>query len=115
MKRKRTPNKPYRGYMIFPLIGAKTQGEFNDSCQFFGSFANPFARARIFSKKRKYRIQIWTRVKTGFEVSELTLPVDGVDKEQLSKIMYEYAIEEVKDIQKTDEADINNSFFKIII
>ncbi|WP_246826803.1 MULTISPECIES: hypothetical protein [unclassified Eikenella] len=45
--RKKKPSKPYRGYCTFPLVGADTYREFQETAEMFGDFADP-------AKRKKY-------------------------------------------------------------
>lgn len=116
-KRKKGKTKTYSGYMRFPLYGAETYDEFKKSCEFFGDFVDPIKRYKIFSKARKYRVHIWLRIKgkPEYEISELSLPSTGVDKEQLAYILRKYAVQGIKELMECEEVDFEQSYFKVII
>ena len=116
-KRKKGKTKAYSGYMRFPLCGAETYDEFKSSCEFFGDFADPVQRHQVFNKKRKYRMEIWLRIKDKpeYEISELSLPSTGVDKEQLAEILRKYAVQGIKELMECEEVDFEQSYFKVII
>ena len=44
--RKKKPSKPYRGYCTFPLVGADTYREFQETAEMFGDFADPVKSAK---------------------------------------------------------------------
>lgn len=113
--RKKPNSKPYSGYMKFPLYGAETYGEFRQTCEYFGDFLDPRKRHQIFKKPRKYRMEIWLKVNDGYEVSEMGLPTDGVDKHQLAQILHKFAVEDVKELAERETVYLDQSYFKIII
>lgn len=116
-KRKKGKTKAYSGYMRFPLYGAKTYDEFKESCEFFGDFSDPVKRHKIFNRKRKYRMEIWLRIKgkSEYEISELSLPSTGVDKKQLAELLHKYAVQDVKELMECEEVDLEHSYFKVIV
>lgn len=116
-KRIKGKSKAYSGYMKFPLCGAETHDEFKSSCEFFGDFANPVKRQQIFKRVRKYRMEIWLRIKdkSEYEVFEMALPTTGVDKEQLAKVLHWYAVQYIKELTDCEEVDLEQSYFKVIL
>jgi len=116
-KRKKGKSKAYSGYMKFPLCGAQTHNEFKSSCEFFGDFADPTKRYQIFNRPRKYRMEIWLRIKDKpeYEVSEMALPVTAVDKKQLAEILHQYAVQDIKELMGREEVDLERSYFKVIL
>ena len=116
-RRKKVSTKAYSGYMKFPLCGAETQGEFKSSCEYMGDFAIPQKRFQIFKRPRKFRMEIWLRIKDKpeYEISEMTLPQTGVDKKQLAEILHQYAVQGVKELMEREEVDLDNSYFKVIL
>lgn len=116
MKRKKSKSKPYSGYMKFPIMGADNHAEFLRTCEFYGSFAIPRVRNQIFSKPRKYRMEIWIKLAGGeYEVSELSLPDTGVVPSKLAEILHDYAVRDIKDLAGSEEVDFGNSYFKVIV
>ena len=87
--RKKKPSKPYRGYCTFPLVGADTYREFQETAEMFGDFADPVKRKRIFDKPRKYRFEIWLKLhgKPEYEIREARITSEGVTRENLSRIV----------------------------
>ena len=116
-KRKKGKVKVYSGCMKFPLCGAETHNEFKSSCEFFGDFADPVKRQQIFKRARKYRMEIWLRIKDKpeYEVSEMSLPYTGADKTQLAEILHQYAVQDVKELMEREEVDLERSYFKVIL
>ena len=114
--RKRKPSKPYRGYCTFPLIGADTYREFHAIAEMFGDFADPVKRKRIFDKPRKYRFEIWLKLvgKPEYEIREAKI-TQGVTRENLSQILYEVAMQGLRELDGLEEVDGEQSIIKIII
>ena len=114
--RKRKPSKPYRGYCTFPLIGADTCDEFQEVAEMFGDFADPVKRKRIFDKPRKYRFEIWLKLvgKPEYEIREAKI-TQGVTRENLSQILYEVAMQGLRELDGLEEVDGEQSIIKIII
>ena len=114
--RKRKPSKPYRGYCTFPLIGADTYREFQGTAEMFGDFADPVKRKRIFDKPRKYRFEIWLKLhgKPEYEIREAKI-TQGVTRENLSQILYEVAMQGLRELDGLEEVDGEQSIIKIII
>ena len=117
MKRKRKPAKPYRGYCTFPLVGADTYREFHAIAEMFGDFADPVKRKRIFDKPRKYRFEIWLKIhdKPEYEIREARITSEGVTRENLSQILYEVAMQGLRELDGLEEVDGEQSIIKIII
>lgn len=117
MKRKKKPSKPYRGYCTFPLVGADTYREFHAIAEMFGDFADPVKRKRIFDKPRKYRFEIWLKLvgKPEYEIREAKITSEGVTRENLSQILYEVAMQGLRDLDGLEEVDGEQSIIKIII
>ena len=114
--RKRKPSKPYRGYCTFPLVGADTYREFQETAEMFGDFADPVKRKRIFDKPRKYRFEIWLKLvgKPEYEIREAKI-TQGVTRENLSQILYEVAMQGLRELDGLEEVDGEQSIIKIII
>ena len=114
--RKRKPSKPYRGYCTFPLIGADTYDEFHATSEMFGDFTDPVKRKRIFDKPRKYRFEIWLKLvgKPEYEIREAKI-TQGVTRENLSQILYEVAMQGLRELDGLEEVDGEQSIIKIII
>ena len=114
--RKKKPSKPYRGYCTFPLIGADTYREFQETAEMFGDFADPAKRKRIFDKPRKYRFEIWLKIhdKPEYEIREAKI-TQGVTRENLSQILYEVAMQGLRELDGLEEVDGEQSIIKIII
>ena len=117
MKRKRKPAKPYRGYCTFPLVGANTYREFHAIAEMFGDFADSVKRKRIFDKPRKYRFEIWLKLvdKPEYEIREAKITSEGVTRENLSQILYEVAMQGLRELDGLEEVDGEQSIIKIII
>ena len=115
--RKRKPSKPYRGYCTFPLIGADTYREFQETAEMFGDFADPVKRKRIFDKPRKYRFEIWLKLvgKPEYEIREARITSEGVTRENLSQILYEVAMQGLRELDGQEDVDGEQSIIKIII
>lgn len=115
--RKRKPSKPYRGYCTFPLIGADTYDEFHATSEMFGDFTDPVKRKRIFDKPRKYRFEIWLKLvgKPEYEIREARITSEGVTRENLSRILYEVAMQGLRELDGLEEVDGEQSIIKIII
>ena len=115
--RKRKPSKPYRGYCTFPLVGADTYREFQGTAEMFGDFADPAKRKKIFSKPRKYRFEIWLKLvdKPEYEIREAKITSEGVTRENLSQILYEVAMQGLRELDGLEEVDGEQSIIKIII
>ena len=115
--RKRKPSKPYRGYCTFPLVGADTRDEFQEAAEMFGDFADPAKRKRIFDKPRKYRFEIWLKLvgKPEYEIREARITSEGVTRENLSQILYEVAMQGLRELDGQEEVDGEQSIIKIII
>lgn len=115
--RKRKPSKPYRGYCTFPLIGADTYREFQGTAEMFGDFADPVKRKKIFDKPRKYRFEIWLKLvgKPEYEIREAKITSEGVTRENLSQILYEVAMQGLRELDGLEEVDGEQSVIKIII
>ena len=115
--RKRKPSKPYRGYCTFPLIGADTYREFQETAEMFGDFADPVKRKRIFDKPRKYRFEIWLKLvgKPEYEIREAKITGEGVTRENLGQILYEVAMQGLRELDGLEEVDGEQSIIKIII
>lgn len=115
--RKRKPSKPYRGYCTFPLIGADTYDEFHATSEMFGDFADPVKRKQIFDKPRKYRFEIWLKLvgKPEYEIREARITSEGVTRENLSQILYEVAMQGLRELDGLEEVDGEQSIIKIII
>lgn len=114
-RKKKPTRKNYSGFMEFPLLGMDKALGNNGGVKFYGDFADAEKRKRIFSKPRKFRMEIHIYLPDvgKHDITELTLPVSGVNKEKLAEILHEYA---VKDADYWGEyADLNNSYFKVII
>ena len=114
--RKRKPSKPYRGYCTFPLVGADTYREFHAIAEMFGDFADPAKRKKIFDKPRKYRFEIWLKLvgKPEYEIREAKI-TQGVTRENLSQILYEVAMQGLRELDGLEEVDGEQSIIKIII
>lgn len=112
-------NKPktYSGCIKFPVSGAENQVQFNASCEFLGDFADPVKRHQIFKRPRKFRMEIWIRLKDKpeYEVSQLFLPTTGVDRKQLAELLYHHAVQDIKELAEREEVDVKQSFFKVIL
>lgn len=115
--RKKKSGKAYSGFMTFPIYGADTQEAFKLACGFYGDFADPRKRAQIFKRPRKYRVEIHFRLPdlSGWDITELYLPKVGVDRHELSQIMFDYAVKDLKEIMATDNVDLEKSFFKVML
>ena len=115
--RKKKPSKPYRGYCTFPLVGADTYREFQATSEMFGDFAAPAKRKKIFSKPRKYRFEIWLKLhgKPEYEIREAQITSEGVTRENLSQILYEVAMQGLRELDGQEEVDGEQSVIKIII
>lgn len=105
--RKKKPSKPYRGYCTFPLVGADTYREFQEAAEMFGDFADPVKRKRIFDKPRKYRFEIWLKIhdKPEYEIREARITSEGVTRENLSQILYEVAMQGLRELDGLEEVD----------
>ena len=114
--RKKKPSKPYRGYCTFPLVGADTYPEFQETAEMFGDFTDPVKRKRIFDKPRKYRFEIWLKLvdKPEYEIREAKI-TQGVTRENLSQILYEVAMQGLRELDGLEEVDGEQSVIKIII
>ena len=114
--RKKKPSKPYRGYCTFPLVGADTYREFQETAEMFGDFADPVKRKCIFDKPRKYRFEIWLKLvgKPEYEIREAKI-TQGVTRENLSQILYEVAMQGLQDLDGLEEVDGEQSIIKIIL
>lgn len=115
--RKKKPSKPYRGYCTFPLIGSDTYEEFQQTSEMFGDFADPAKRKKIFSKPRKYRFEIWLKLvdKPEYEIREAKIVGDGVSQRNLSNMLYEVAMQGLRELDGSEEVDGEASLIKIII
>ena len=115
--RKRKPSKPYRGYCTFPLVGADTYEEFQATAEMFGDFADPIKRRKIFDKPRRYRFEIWLKLvdKPEYEIREAKITSEGVTRENLSQILYEVAMQGLRELDGLEEVDGGQSIIKIII
>ena len=114
--RKKKPSKPYRGYCTFPLVGADTYPEFHAIAEMFGDFTDPVKRKRIFDKPRKYRFEIWLKLvgKPEYEIREAKI-TQGVTRENLSQILYEVAMQGLRELDGQEEVNGEQSIIKIII
>lgn len=117
MKRKKKPTKPYRGYAIFPLIGADTYEEFQRTAEMFGDFANPIRRHKILSKPRKYRFEIGLKLvgKPEYEVREVFGMDKAVSQHNLAEMLYEVAAKGLQDLDGLEEVEGETSYIKLII
>lgn len=106
---KRKNSKAYSGKILFPILGAETHQEFNNSCQFFGDFCFREKRQKIFAKPRKYTIEIRLQYKDFVDVTELATV--RADMEQLCKILHEYATDTLK--SNGGIICYNESFFSV--
>ncbi|WP_314252880.1 hypothetical protein ACF3NW_08980 [Eikenella halliae] len=82
----------------------------------FGDFADPAKRKRIFDKPRKYRFEIWLKLvgKPEYEIREAKI-TQGVTRENLSQILYEVAMQGLRELDGLEEVDGEQSIIKIII
>jgi len=98
------------------LIGADTYDEFQETAEMFGDFADPVKRKRIFDKPRKYRFEIWLKLvdKPEYEIREAKI-TQGVTRENLSQILYEVAMQGLRELDGLEEVDGEQSIIKIII
>ena len=115
--RKRKPSKPYRGYCTRRWAGADTYREFHAIAEMFGDFADPVKRKRIFDKPRKHRFEIWLKIhdKPEYEIREAKITSEGVTRENLSQILYEVAMQGLRELDGLEEVDGEQSIIKIII
>jgi len=99
------------------LIGADTRDEFQEAAEMFGDFADPVKRKRIFDKPRKYRFEIWLKLvgKPEYEIREARITNEGVTRENLSQILYEVAMQGLRELDGLEEVDGEQSIIKIII
>lgn len=83
----------------------------------FGDFADPVKRKRIFDKPRKYRFEIWLKLhsKPEYEICEARITSEGVTRENLSQILYEVAMQGLRELDGLEEVDGEQSVIKIII
>lgn len=83
----------------------------------FGDFADPTKRKKIFSKPRKYRFEIWLKLadKPEYEIREAKITSEGVTRENLSRILYEVAMQGLRELDGLEEVDGEQSIIKIII
>lgn len=114
-RKKKPTRKKYSGFMEFPVLGMDEKLGSTGGVKFYGAFDDAEKRKRIFSKPRKFRmeIHIYLPEVDKHDITELRLPVSGVTKEQLAEILHEYA---TKDVEYWGEyADLTKSFFKVIL
>lgn len=106
----------YSGYMEFPAIGAETFEEFTNSCRYYGDFANGKKRFQIFKKPRKFKVSIWLKKTSGsFDVTNISLPNDTLNKEQLAELIQSIAVDEIKNYIGIDNTVLEESFIKVIL
>jgi hypothetical protein len=98
-------------------VGADTYREFHAIAEMFGDFADPVKRKRIFDKPRKYRFEIWLKIhdKPEYEIREAKITSEGVTRENLSQILYEVAMQGLRELDGLEEVDGEQSIIKIII
>lgn len=98
-------------------MGADTYREFQETAEMFGDFADPVKRKRIFDKPRKYRFEIWLKLvgKPEYEIREARITSEGVTRENLSQILYEVAMQGLRELDGQEEVDGEQSIIKIII
>jgi len=98
-------------------VGADTYPEFQETAEMFGDFADPVKRKRIFDKPRKYRFEIWLKLvgKPEYEIREARITSEGVTRENLSQILYEVAMQGLRELDGLEEVDGEQSIIKIII
>lgn len=115
--RKKRPAKPYHGYAVFPLIGADTYEEFKATAQMFGDFADPLKNKKILAKPRKYRFEIGLKLigKPEYEVREVLDMDRPVSQKNLSRMLYEVAVQGLRDLDGQEEVDGEQSYIKLII
>lgn len=113
--RKRKSSKPFSGYMTFPIKGTSRFDTFEKICDFAGDFADPVKRHAIFKKKRKFRlfVSLFITDEQEYEEIEITLPVDGVNQEQLARILYHHAARYAEGMVDVEQLDLDKSSFKI--
>ena len=117
MSRKKKPAKPYRGYALFPLIGADTYEEFQATAEMFGDFADPLKRRKILGKPRKYRFEIGLKLvgKPEYEVREVLGMDKAVSQYSLAEMLYEVAAQGLRDLGGLEEVEGETSYIKLII
>ena len=83
----------------------------------FGDFVDPAKRKKIFSKPRKYRFEIWLKLvdKPEYEIREAKIVGEGVSQRNLSNMLYEVAMQGLRELDGSEEVDGEASLIKIII
>ena len=116
MSRKKKPAKPYRGYALFPLIGADTYEEFQMTAEMFGDF-DQLKRRKILGKPRKYRFEIGLKLvgKPEYEVREVLGMDKAVSQYNLAEMLYEVAAQGLRDLDGLEEVEGETSYIKLII
>ena len=124
MSKKRTRSKgkssrkAYSGFIKFPLAGADDKHDFHSSCEFYGDFADVNRRYQILSKPRNFQVEVHLKVvdKQEYSVAQVNLPDRKVGLNQLSRILYHAATNEVKALfEEGEDFELNESYFKVII
>ena len=124
MSKKRTRSKgkssrkAYGGFIKFPLTGADDKHDFPFCCEFYGDFADVNRRYQILSKPRNFQVEVHLKVsdKQEYSVAQVNLPDRKVDLNQLSRILYHAATNEVKALfEEGEDFELNESYFKVII
>lgn len=124
MNKKKRPRakklpKQYKGYMEYPLVGARTHAEFLGSTRYYGDFACPHTRHKIFNRDRLYRVELCLRLidseGNGWSVLDMS-PDNALNKRQLAELIQQIAYNEVKDlIDKKLPISVENSYIKVIL
>jgi len=83
----------------------------------FGDFADPLKNKKILAKPRKYRFEIGLKLigKSEYEVREVLDMDRPVSQKNLSKMLYEVAMQGLQDLDGQEEVDGEQSYIKLII